>query len=62
MYLKQKDLAKYRELKLREQKNIDPITKRVITDPVLDHDHSTGFVRNVLQREVNSFDTFFQYL
>lgn len=38
---------------LAAQKGIDPITKKPITDPVLDHCHKTGHVRAVLQRWTN---------
>jgi len=44
-----------REL-LKQQGNIDPITGLRITSPVVDHDHNTGHIRAVLQREVNSFE------
>jgi hypothetical protein len=39
---------------LEDQADLSPITGRVITDPVLDHDHQTGSVRAVLDRWENS--------
>lgn len=57
MKLKGKDCIKHeRERLLKLQKGIDPITGLKITDPVLDHNHLDGFVRAVLQREVNAFE------
>lgn len=50
-------VKKYRDSLLKEQKNIDPITKTEITDPVLDHEHfDEQRCRGVLQREVNAFE------
>lgn len=43
-------LEPYRNKLLKEQNGLDPITGQTITDPVVDHDHSTGAVRAVLQR------------
>tara|TARA_R100000935_G_C2838327_1_gene169483 strand:- start:1146 stop:1553 length:408 start_codon:yes stop_codon:yes gene_type:complete len=54
--LKYKELKPYREAALNEQKGIDPISHLPITDPVLDHDHVTGHIRQVLQRETNAFE------
>ena len=54
--LKHKEIKLYREAALKKQKGIDPISGLPITDPVLDHDHKTGHVRQVLQREVNAFE------
>ncbi len=54
MKLKQSDIKPFREKLLKKQRGIDPITGLMITDPVLDHDHASGAVRCVLQREVNS--------
>jgi len=54
--LKQSDIKKLREELLDQQGGQDPITGLPITDPVLDHDHDSGAVRCVLQREVNSFE------
>ena len=54
--LKPKDLAAYREAKLKEQNGMDPIILKPITVPCLDHDHQRGFCRMVLQREVNAFE------
>lgn len=54
--LKHKELKAYRDIVLNKQKGIDPISLLPITDPVLDHDHKTGHVRQVLQREINAFE------
>jgi len=54
--LKQSDIKAYREDKLREQNNIDPIANIHIERPVLDHSHENGFVRSVLQNEINVFE------
>ena len=54
--LKYKELKAYRDNVLNKQKGIDPISLLPITDPVLDHDHRTGHVRQVLQREINAFE------
>ena len=54
--LKYKEIKPYRETALKKQKGIDPISGLLITDPVLDHDHKTGHVRQVLQREINAFE------
>ena len=54
--LKYKELKAYRDKVLNKQKGIDPISLLPITDPVLDHDHRTGHVRQVLQRETNAFE------
>lgn len=39
---------------LRQQNSCDPLTGKEITDPVLDHCHSGGHVRAVLDRWSNS--------
>ena len=41
---------------LKAQGGQDPITGLQITDAVLDHDHASGAIRCVLQREVNAFE------
>ena len=52
-----KDAATYRSKLLKDQNGIDPITKEVITDPVLDHQHfSEQRCRAVLDRTCNSFE------
>jgi len=56
MILKQKNLAKYREIQLKKQQGIDPITKEFIKSPTLDHDHVTNKVRMVLDRNTNQFE------
>ncbi|WNA15966.1 DNA endonuclease VII [Xanthomonas phage XaC1] len=51
------EAAKFRNELLKKQKNIDPITKEQIKDPVLDHMHfGKQNCRQVLQREVNSWE------
>jgi hypothetical protein len=56
MKLKSKEISAYREQQLQKQNGLDPITLIKITAPALDHDHSQGNVRMVLQREVNAFE------
>lgn len=52
-----KDAAKYRNDLLKKQKGIDPITKEVITKPVLDHYHQGHqHCREVLQNECNAWE------
>lgn len=50
-----KDVADVRQKLLKDQNNIDPITKQVIPEKqaVLDHDHKTQFVRAVLSTHCN---------
>lgn len=50
-----KDIQNLRKEWLILQKNIDPITKEIIQNPVLDHDHDTGYCRSVLDRDTNQF-------
>jgi hypothetical protein len=54
--IKQSEIKSIRDKLLKQQGGMDPITGLIITDPVLDHDHDSGYVRCVLQREVNSFE------
>jgi len=54
--LKQSEIKSFREELLIRQGGRDPITGLQIKDAVLDHDHVSGHVRCVLQREVNSFE------
>lgn len=54
--LKHNEIKAYREELLIRQGGRDPITGLKIKDAVLDHDHVSGLVRCVLQREVNSFE------
>lgn len=51
-----KDVAQARKILLEEQNSIDPITGLVIPEKqaVLDHDHTTQYVRAVLHRQTNS--------
>lgn len=51
--LNAKSLKEYRSQAMGEQGNLSPLTGRVITDPVLDHDHQNGSVRAVLDRWEN---------
>jgi hypothetical protein len=53
--LKSKELKSFRETLLKAQNNIDPILNLPIINPVLDHNHDTGNVRQVLDRESNQF-------
>ena len=54
--LKQSEIKSFREKMLKAQGGQDPITGLQITDAVLDHDHASGAIRCVLQREVNAFE------
>ena len=54
--LKQSEIKPFREKMLKAQGGQDPITGLQITDAVLDHDHASGAIRCVLQREVNVFE------
>jgi len=54
--LKQSEIKSFRKELLARQGGRDPITGLQIKDAVLDHDHVSGHVRCVLQREVNSFE------
>lgn len=54
--LKQSEIKPLREKMLKAQGGQDPITGLQITDAVLDHDHASGAIRCVLQREVNAFE------
>jgi hypothetical protein len=51
-----KTLQGHRAKLLEEQGGMDPIAAIPITAPALDHDHSTGHCRAVLQREINAFE------
>lgn len=51
-----KDIPGVREKLLKKQKGICPICLRTIADPVLDHDHKTGAVRDTLCRNCNRFE------
>lgn len=51
------DAGVYRKKLLKEQNGIDPITKELVKDAVLDHCHfDEQRCRGVLQREVNSWE------
>lgn len=54
--LKQNDIPQYRKILLDKQHGKCGITGLPIKSPVLDHDHSSGHVRAVLEREINSFE------
>lgn len=56
MKLKHKDLPALRKKLLKQQGGFDPITALEITDPCVDHDHSTGAVRGVLDRRTNAWE------
>ncbi len=51
--LKSRDIKKLRDKYLKEQEGIDPITLLDIQNPALDHDHSSTFIRGVLDRDSN---------
>lgn len=51
------EAAIYRAGLLKSQSGIDPIIKKAIKDPVLDHQHfGNQYCRGVLERTVNSFE------
>lgn len=52
----QKEISLIRTKLLTRQKMICPICGREISDPVLDHDHKTGAVRDTLCRNCNRFE------
>ena len=54
--LQSKDLPKWREEQLARQGGKDPITGQPIAVPCADHDHVTGHLRQVLDRETNAFE------
>lgn len=54
--LKAKDIPAWREKQLEKQARIDPITGLFISNPCLDHRHSDGICRQVLERETNAFE------
>lgn len=51
-----KQIPEYREAQLDRQEGVDPITMRPVDNPCLDHDHVTGHVRQVLDRDTNAFE------
>jgi hypothetical protein len=57
-YLDRKQLKNYREFLLKEQSNICPLCEEFISleDAVLDHDHESGKIRQVLHRQCNSYE------
>jgi len=57
-YLKSKDLKEYRESQLENQEYICPLCETAISKDVsaLDHDHDSGFIRNTLHMNCNSFE------
>ncbi len=55
MKLKQREIAEYRQQQLIKQNNCCALCGDLITDDaVLDHNHRTGFIRQVLHRGCNS--------
>lgn len=52
--LKQSDLQNFRAEQLSRQNGLDPVILKPITAPCVDHSHERGFIRMVLQREVNA--------
>lgn len=55
MKLKQKQIAEYRQQQLEKQNNCCALClEPIVDDAVLDHDHKTGLLRQVLHRGCNS--------
>lgn len=53
--LRYKDIAEYRAMQLERQQRCCALCGEAIDgDPVLDHDHKSGFVRMVLHRGCNA--------
>jgi len=52
--LKQKDLKKYRERWI-SNKDYDPLVQSKIINSVVDHNHKTGLIRGVIDRETNQY-------
>lgn len=50
--LKQKDLKRFRE---KHHPDVDPISRKTIINPTLDHCHDSGFCRGVLDASTNCF-------
>jgi hypothetical protein len=54
--LKTKELKEYRENKIpKHGVYIDPIVFEQTNNLVVDHDHKTGFIREVIDREINQY-------
>jgi len=58
MYLKHSDLKYFRQKVLEKQNYLCPLCGEEIkeSDAVLDHDHGTGYIRQVLHRNCNSME------
>lgn len=54
-YLRTSDIKILREQWAKSQKNLDPITLKQIEKKVLDHNHTTGEIRAVLDYNSNQF-------
>ncbi len=54
--LKASEIPEWRAKQLEKQRGIDPITLQAIENPCADHDHATGALRQVLDRETNAFE------
>ncbi len=52
--LKRKDISRYKK-ELLQENHKDPITNHPIKDIVLDHRHSDGYCRGLLDRETNQY-------
>lgn len=50
--LKRKDIAKYKQ---KHQGKRCPLGGGSLTTPVLDHDHKTGYCREIVDRDLNQF-------
>lgn len=54
--LKTTEIKAYREELLKKQNGFCALCwERIIDNPVLDHDHKTGYIRGVLHRGCNAF-------
>lgn len=51
-----KDIKEYREYLIAKQDNLDPILKKKLYRPCLDHDHTTGRCRGVISQCINTFE------
>lgn len=51
-----RDIKQYREYLISKQDNLDPILKKKLHRPCLDHDHKTGRCRGVISQCINTFE------
>lgn len=54
--LKQREIQEYREKYLKENNGVCPICSSPCTDPVLDHCHVNGNIRDTVCRECNALE------